>query len=54
MAARKAQLHQLRRLLVEQEDRLLAALAADMASPIEGCATDLGFTISEITSLRST
>ena len=52
VAARKAQLHQLRRLLVEQEDRLLAALAADMGKPpIEGYATDLGFTISEITHL---
>ena len=52
VAARKAQLHQLRRLLVEQEDRLLAALAADMGKPpIEGYATDLGFTVSEITHL---
>ena len=39
VAARKAQLRQLRRLLVEQEDRLLAALAADMGKPpIEGYA----------------
>ena len=49
VAARKAQLRQLRRLLTEQEDRLLAALAADLGKPpIEAYATDIGFTISEI------
>jgi aldehyde dehydrogenase (NAD+) len=52
LAARKAQLHQLRRLLVEQEDRLLAALAADMGKPpVEGYAADIGFTTREITHL---
>ena len=49
VAARKAQLRQLRRLLDEQEGRLLAALAADMGKPpVEAYATDIGFTISEI------
>ena len=52
VTARKAQLHQLRRLLVEQEDRLLAALAADLGKPpIEGYAADLGFTVREITNI---
>jgi aldehyde dehydrogenase (NAD+) len=49
VTARKAQLHQLRRLLVEQEDRLLAALAADMGKPpIEGYASDVGYTVREV------
>ena len=52
VTARKAQLHQLRRLLVEQEDRLLGALAADLGKPpIEGYAADLGFTVREITTI---
>ena len=49
VAARKAQLRQLRRLLDEQEDRLLAALAADLGKPpIEAYAADVGFTVREI------
>ena len=49
VAARKAQLRQLRRLLDEQEGRLLAALAADMGKPpVEAYAADIGFTIREI------
>ena len=54
VAARKAQLRQLRRLLVEQEDRLLDALAADLGkSRVEGWATDVGFTATEIAGLTS-
>jgi aldehyde dehydrogenase (NAD+) len=54
VAARKAQLRQLRRLLVEQEDRLLDALAADLGkSRVEGWATDVGFSVSEIAGLAS-
>ena len=48
-AQRITQLRQLRRLLVEQEDRLVAALAADLAKPpVEAYATEIGFTIAEI------
>jgi aldehyde dehydrogenase (NAD+) len=51
-AARKAQLHQLRRLLLEHEDRLLDALAADLGKPrLEGYATDIGFTVTEISGI---
>ena len=39
VAARKAQLRQLRRLLVEKEERLLAALAADLGKPRRSRAT---------------
>ena len=43
------QLRQLRRLLEEQEDRLVAALAADLGKPpVEAYATEIGFTIAEI------
>ena len=46
VTARKAQLRQLRRLLVENEERLLGALAADLGKPaIEGYAADIGFTV---------
>ena len=52
VAARTAQLRQLRRLVVEQEQRLLAALAADVGKPrVEAYATDIGFTAGEITGL---
>jgi aldehyde dehydrogenase (NAD+) len=52
VAARKAQLHQLRRLLVENEERLLGALAADLGKPaIEGYAADIGFTVREISEI---
>jgi aldehyde dehydrogenase (NAD+) len=46
---RITQLRQLRRLLVEQEDRFVAALAADLAKPaVEAYTTEIGFTIAEI------
>jgi aldehyde dehydrogenase (NAD+) len=46
---RITQLRQLRRLLVEQEERLVAALAADLGKPpVEAYATEVGFTIAEI------
>ena len=46
---RVTQLRQLRRLLVEQEDRFVAALAADLGKPpVEAYATEIGFTIAEI------
>ena len=52
VAARKAQLRQLRRLLVENEERLLGALAADLGKPaIEAYAADVGFTVREITEI---
>jgi aldehyde dehydrogenase (NAD+) len=52
VAARKAQLRQLRRLLVENEERLLGALAADLGKPaIEGYAADIGFTVREISEI---
>ena len=52
VAARKAQLRQLRRLLVENEERLLGALAADLGKPaIEAYAADVGFTVREITGI---
>ena len=52
VAARKAQLRQLRRLLVEQEDRLLTALTADLGKPpVESFVADIGFTITEISGL---
>jgi aldehyde dehydrogenase (NAD+) len=52
VAARKAQLRQLRRLLVENEERLLGALAADLGKPaIEAYAADIGFTVREISEI---
>ena len=52
VTARKAQLRQLRRLLVENEERLLGALAADLGKPeIEGYAADVGFTVREISEI---
>ena len=51
VAARKAQLRQLR-LLVENEERLLGALAADLGKPaIEAYAADIGFTVREISEI---
>ena len=48
-AERRAQLRQLRRLLVEQEDALVGALATDLGKPaIESFGTEIGFTIGEI------
>ncbi len=48
-AARRTQLRQLRRLLVEREDDLLAALAEDLGkAPIESYAAEIGFTIAEV------
>jgi aldehyde dehydrogenase (NAD+) len=48
-AQRVTQLRQLRRLLEEQEERLVEALAADLGKPpVEAYATEIGFTISEI------
>ena len=49
IASRSDQLAQLRRLLVEQEDRLVDALAIDVGKPrIEAYTTEIGFTINEI------
>ncbi len=46
---RRTQLHQLRRFLVEEEPRIVAALAADLGKPaIEAYTTEIGFTIGEI------
>ena len=46
---RRGQLRGLRRMLVERESELLAALAADLGKPpAEAWATDIGFVISEI------
>ena len=43
------QLRQLRRLLEEQEERLVGALAADLGKPpVEAYASEIGFTIAEI------
>jgi aldehyde dehydrogenase (NAD+) len=48
-AQRVTQLRQLRRLLVEQEERLLTALATDLGKPpVEAYAMEIGFTIAEI------
>lgn len=48
-AERRAQLRQLRRLLVEQEDRLLGALRTDLGKPgVEAYGAEIGFTIGEI------
>ena len=48
-AARVTQLRQLRRLLTEQRERLEAALASDLGKPpVEGYATEIGFTVTEI------
>jgi aldehyde dehydrogenase (NAD+) len=48
-ATREVQLRQLRRLLVEQSDRLTAALATDLGKPAtEAWAMEIGFTIGEI------
>jgi aldehyde dehydrogenase (NAD+) len=48
-AQRVTQLRQLRRLLEEQEDRLVGALAADLGKPpVEAYASEIGFTIAEI------
>ena len=49
IASRSDQLKQLRRLLVEQEDRLVDALAIDVGKPrIEAYTTEIAFTINEI------
>jgi aldehyde dehydrogenase (NAD+) len=49
IASRRAQLKQLRRMLVEQEDRLVDALAVDVGKPrIEAYTTEIAFTINEI------
>ena len=49
VASRRAQLQQLRRLLVEQEDRLVDALAIDVGKPrIEAYTTEIAFTVNEI------
>ncbi len=49
LAARRTQLRQLRRLLTENEDRILDALAADFGKPpIETYTTEIAFTIAEI------
>ena len=49
IASRRAQLKQLRRMLVEQEDRLVDALAIDVGKPrIEAYTTEIAFTINEI------
>ncbi len=49
LASRRAQLKQLRRMLVEQEDRLVDALAIDVGKPrIEAYTTEIAFTINEI------
>jgi aldehyde dehydrogenase (NAD+) len=48
-AQRVAQLHRLRSLFVEQEDRLIDALVADVGKPrIEAYTTEIAFTINEI------
>ncbi|MET0326935.1 MAG: aldehyde dehydrogenase family protein, partial [Ilumatobacteraceae bacterium] len=48
-AQRVTQLRQLRRLLEEQEERLIQALAADLGKPpVEAYASEIGFTTSEI------
>ncbi len=47
--ARRGQLHQLRALFVEHEDRLIDALVADLGKPrIEAYTTEIAFTINEI------
>ena len=47
--SRRAQLRRLRDLFVEQEDRLIDALAADVGKPrIEAYTTEIAFTINEI------
>ncbi len=49
VAWRREQLQQLRKLLVEHEDDLLAALASDLGKPrLEAWATDVGFVVSDI------
>jgi aldehyde dehydrogenase (NAD+) len=49
IASRRTQLEQLRRLLVEQESRLVDALAVDVGKPrIEAYTTEIAFTINEI------
>ncbi len=49
LASRRAQLVQLRRMLVEQEDRLVDALTVDLGKPrIEAYTTEIAFTINEI------
>ncbi|MCC6436741.1 MAG: aldehyde dehydrogenase family protein [Acidimicrobiales bacterium] len=50
---RRAQLDRLRRLLIDGEDALLGALAADLGkSSTEAYATEIGFTLSEIDHAR--
>lgn len=52
LAWRRAQLHQLQRMLKEREDEWLAALAADLRKPsAEGWTTDIGAINGEIASL---
>ena len=49
IASRRSQLEQLRRMLVEQEGRLVDALAVDVGKPrIEAYTTEIAFTINEI------
>ena len=49
IAFRRTQLRQLRRLLIENEDRFVEALAADFAKPpVETYATEIAFTVGEI------
>ena len=48
-ASRVSQLRQLRRLLVDEEDRWIEALRADLGKPmIEGYLADIAFTVNEI------
>ena len=54
LAWRHAQLTQMEKMLVENEDQLIAALEADVGKPaIEGWVTDLAFTRGEIKLLNS-
>src|SRR5829696_4398251 len=54
LEARRTQLRQLQRLLVEGEDALLAALATDLGKPpMEAYSTEIGLVLAEIkTALR--
>jgi aldehyde dehydrogenase (NAD+) len=49
VAARRVQLQQLRAMLLDNEDRITAALVADFGKPpIETYSTEIGFTVNEI------